>query len=291
MQSKCVVILCTKKDYVETMFKNLKKQDDKDILICLVIESRIAGENLKEELKSVVKKYNASGLDVKFCDDVIINNYVSKALNFDEKQNRFLEIYTMAMNINAQYYLLKKMKFKQVLFLDDDVLINGQLSDVFDFNCFGFTRNCLSSGRGCEGKDFMNELLMLSGVDYKTYLSHNINGGVKLYINERLDVYEWLLKEFYSNDIFYKYWKMFKQTGKMKSVAWFLDQFFDNAFAWRIGENMHILEPVCRTVWTYTPKYRLKDKNLYTNKVLTHYACGKLKKEFLKDLHEAGVIK
>lgn len=285
----CVIILVHNILYFETMLRNMPKQND-NIIFIICNDERVV--DLKKEIIEKFVKYKNKA-NFKFLPVSKTIEFIKQKLKLNKIGKEFIEMYNMGGNINPIFYL--KDKFEKYLILDDDVLIFKDLIDIFECeesNKNMFCRNFLSSGRGRENDDDMKMWLDFSKVNFETYLTNNINGGQKLYVNDSLEIYGKMLEEFYNNEWFLNNWKRWKIEGKNKGKAFFMDQYFDNAFAWRIDQNKkenNTLSKYCFVL--YSMKSLLKHKEKYLNNYVIHYCCGKNKFEFVKELQKAGLVK
>lgn len=285
----CVILLVHNLQYFEIMLKNMPTQDSK-ITFVICNDDRVV--NLESEIKVLCRKY-CKLAKFRFLPIRKTNEYIRETLRLTEAGKKFLNEYTMGGNINPVYYL--KDKFEKFLILDDDVLILKDLIDVFECEESEnnmYVANFLSSGRGRENDPDMHKWLKFSGVDFDTYMTNNINGGQKIYNAKYMEIYGNLLEQFYNSSWFRENWKTWKTTGKQKSKAWFMDQYFDNAFAWKIGQNakrFNTLGKFCRIIFSL--KSLLKNKSKYLDSYVIHYCCGKDKFKFVEILQEEGLLK
>lgn len=287
MGKYAVCMLATNLYFFENMIKNLSEQNN-DLLFVIALDKRVA--DIEHEVKKLIRQNNKHHINFKVLKDEVVTNYLFENLSLTKNGMKFVKEYTMGMNINTYYYLFDKYKFDKIFFVDDDVLINKNLDAIFALNDYSFQKNFMSSGKYDEGKPNMNAWLDFSGLSFKTWASFNCYGGHKLYIYDKkhVKIYGDLLCKFYNNDVFRNNWEYYIATGKQKTKAWFMDQYFDNSFIHIIGKANDNLKGYVRTILSY--KYPIKNKNKYLDCVLTHYACGKMKIKFLDDLRMEGIL-
>lgn len=301
MKEKIVCVLCNNLYFFKLMLVNMPKQSE-EIGFVIFNDERVV--DLKEDIKAFLKEYkDKTGCNNRFkvVSAKEVNEYLLSSLEGLTKSGKqYLQEYTMGLNINVQYYIMSKYKeVKKFVYLDDDILINGDLEEVFKEEDFLYVGNNFCSGKEWTEKDsFAQEVLYLADVSLERWKTHNINSGCRLFIcrDGYLKVYEDLLVMFYNNREFRRYFALYKATGKYRTRSFFQDQYFENCFLWRINRQNSNMHKYCRLVYSFVNKRGeyagLKDKRLYNNKLFTHYALSKKNKmEFLKSLIEEGIIK
>lgn len=300
MCKKIVCILCNNLEALKITFANMPKQN-KDISFIIFNDERVKdiGDEIKEFLDEVRSKIENK---IKFVSAKQTNDLLIKNLNgLTESGKHYIEEYTMGLNINMQYFIMKKVSGdKKVIFLDDDVIICGNLDEVFEENEVAYCGNCFSTGgKGwVNGTDeFADEILKLANVNAKKWTTKNVSGCCRMltYSNEEIKMYEKVLVEFYNSKVFRKNFSVYRNTGKNKCKSFFQDQYFENCFLWRIDKQNNIMDKYCRNMFVYVNRkgeyVGLKDKRKYFDKVFLHYGVGKHKEKFLNDMVDEGLLK
>ena len=290
----CVCILCNNLQFLKAMMYNMPRQNE-EIVFVIGNDTRVV--DLENDIKEFFKNAKRLNLNNKVIviTDKKVNKFCEDTLDMNESGNEYLYEYTMGMNINLQYYLMfnEKADFEKILFLDDDVLINRNLMDIFKKDDFLFARENLVGGASCKGSKWNDIWVELSGAqDADEFYDGYINSGVRMYINEEKyrEVYKGLLKQFFENKRLRKWFNAWKKTGKNKGLAFFQDQEFENSFALKIGKRNRGMEMFCNTLHSFKEESRNVNLFYYTRKHITHYVCGSWKKEFLRLLDREGVI-
>lgn len=217
----------------------------------------------------------------------------------------FFDSYTMSLNIIAQWYLLKYKNYDKVLFLDDDVILNNGIEEIFNQDHSMFYKFRLSAGpatyEACSKKCLTVNTAFADIFDYTfnkdTYkevvLDTHINGGQRLYCKSDVDIekYEYYLKRFFENAALYDIWE-----NRRHHCSWYLDERFEGYFAWKTGifnndmakyayvEVVNIYNPN-NGVLANMPKYKRIQKAVWHNAT-----CGK-KKDWISILVQHGLIK
>lgn len=293
-------VLCNNLSYLKAMINNMPKQDE-NVVFFIFNDERVI--DLRNEIKEFLIEYkNRTKCKNKFkiVNAKQVNDFVINSLpNLTTSGKEFVEEYTMGLNINVQLYIMDKYKeIEKFIFVDDDVLINGDLSEIFKENKILYCRNFMSSGNGWKNEDeYAQNVLRLAKVDLETWKTFNVNSGCRLFINN--DFYRCKYKEtitdFYNNSFFKDLFITYKTTGKGKTKSFFQDQLVENAFCWRVDSQNKEMDKYCLTCFSYVNKKNeyvgFKDKSKYRSKILTHYAIGQNKKIlFLKDLIKCGLL-
>ena len=291
MSNKNAIVILTHNLYfTETVLKNMPKQKGIDIIF--VNDVRV--KNCITGLNKLIYKYNLQR-NARIFSSIVINRYIKSVLELTEDGISYLEMYTMGMNINAQYYILAhpRSPYKKAIFLDEDVLINKDLSEIFEKEEFSFLGSIMNTGhiycsdeRSVAWKDFAK-------CECKTWVDSYINGGQRIYTgtDKFKRMYKKLLEEFYNNEVFYACFKRWKETGKNKSYAFFQDQNFETSFIIRSGLGNYNMKEYCRYVCGFG---LLKHKEKYIEKHLLHFAlCVDVNKkiDFIKMLQKEKIIK
>lgn len=302
MIKKIVCILCNDLDALKINFANMPKQSE-DISFVIFSDERVKDiskeissfiEELRTKIKNRIKLVSA-----KQTNDFVIENL--KGLS--DSGRSYVKEYTMGLNINMQYFIMKKVQgSKKAIFLDDDVIICGDLEEVFKENETLYCGNCFSTGgRGWENEEnvdeFVKEILNLAKVDVDTWKTKNVSGCCRMLICDKEEerMYEKVLVEFYNSEVFRKNFGIYRKTGRNKCKSFFQDQYFENCFLWRVGKQNGRMDKYCRNIFVYVSKkgkcIGLKNKRKYFEKVMLHYGVGKHKKRFIDDMVEEGLLK
>lgn len=290
MGKYAVCILCHNLHFLKVMFDNMPEQSE-DITFVIVNDSRV--KPLVKQIWDLMKGYDLPN-KVYFLNDEKVNTFVKKDLKLSNSAKEFVDINTMCLNQNLPYYFMQKgaNEFDKLLMLDDDVLINGNLLEIFNSKEPIYNYNGLTTGKG-DNSDFMQEYLKIVNVSREIWETHSLNSGVRLYFlnnNVHKQIYVDCLKQYFESEILKNYFKFWVDNGKVskgKTHAFFQDQFLENAFAWRINCHNSKLDKFCRILYAAN----LKNKHLYRNKIICHYCLPAWQKiKFIDELREAGVI-
>jgi hypothetical protein len=281
-----IVVLVNNIEFFETMLRNMPEQTDSELVI--ITETRVG--DILGKIRKLLQRYKIEG---RVFTSEQINKYMLKALEFTESGKIYLEQYTMGMNINVQYFLLThpQSKYEKVLYLDDDVIINKDLSDLFKREEYASLKYLLSAGVKCENDERHIKWRKFAGCEFQAWLHGYINSGQRLYSRSQsfLKLYKLMLERFYNSEYFYGQWSHWKETGKNKYYAFFQDQNFETSVTMRYGVNNDNMKKYCRLILSIKNPY--KDLTRYVDKHLTHYACGQYKRDFLELLRCNKVIK
>jgi hypothetical protein len=269
------------------MLKNMPRQTKSDFIV--ITDSRV-NPNIKLDVSALLYDFK---IPAKVFDSKYINRFCLRHLDLNERGQQFIEEYTMGMNINVQYYLFAHPRsfYTKILYLDEDILINKDLVDIFDNEQYAFYHYLLSAGVKCEDDFRHKKWRDFAECDFDTWIDQYINSGHRLYSfsDSFLALYKAKLEQFYNSKHFYRRWSEWQHEGKGKTWAFFQDQNFETAVAIKSGLINNNMSQYCRLVLSI--KNPLKNLELYRDKHLTHYACGQDKIEFLKMLKNSKIIK
>lgn len=285
-----VCILCHNLFFLETLLKNMPEQDER-ISFCIANDSRVI--DLQKQIKHVIKKYNFAN-KFYFVSNDKVNEFCKRDLKLSDDAKNFIDINTMCMNQNLPYYFMfgSEKKFNKLLMLDDDMLITGDLMQIFELKKPAYLKTGFSTtGKGMETDDLMQEFLEIAKVSYSKWITHNIISCIRLYFLENAEhkkSYKDCMKKYFESKCLKGYFEYWKESGKGKTKAFFQDQFLENCFAWRINCQNDDMKKYARCF--YILKGLPKNKEKCVDKILTHNGCGQGKMEFLKILGEEGII-
>ena len=290
MGKYAVCILCHNLHFLKVMFDNMPEQSE-DITFVIANDSRV--KPLVKQIWDLMKGYNLPN-KVYFLNDEKVNAFVKKDLKLSDSAKEFVDINTMCLNQNLPYYFMQKgaNEFDKLLMLDDDMLITGDLMQIFELKKPAYLKTCFSTtGKGMENVDLMQEFLEIAKVSYSKWITHNIISCIRLYFLDNVEhkkSYKDCMKKYFESKCLKGYFEYWKETGKGKTKAFFQDQFLENCFAWRINCQNDDMKKYARCF--YTLKGLPKNKEKCVDKILTHNGCGQGKMEFLKILGEEGLI-
>lgn len=281
---------------LEVMLKNLPSVS---IKYTIIIDKRLCQDY--SHIEALCKKYNVQQFEIIDSDEIF------KAFKKDIKLStwEFFNDYTMSLNIIAQWYLIKYKKYSKVLFLDDDIILNNNIVDIFKEDKSLFYVYRLSAGAAsykecsktalkvCEAFADIFEYEFNENNYKETVLDTHINGGQRLYCKSDVDIekYEYYLKKFFENETLFEVWQ-----NRRNHCSWYLDERFEGYFAWKTGifnndmtkyayvENKNILNEK-NGVLAKMPKYKHIQKAVWHNAT-----CGK-KKDWIDTLAKFGLIK
>ena len=266
-------------------------EQSEDITFVIANDSRV--KPLVKQIWDLMKGYNLPN-KVYFLNDEKVNAFVKKDLKLSDSAKEFVDINTMCLNQNLPYYFMQKgaNEFDKLLMLDDDMLITGDLMQIFELKKPAYLKTCFSTtGKGMENVDLMQEFLEIAKVSYSKWITHNIISCIRLYFLDNVEhkkSYKDCMKKYFESKCLKGYFEYWKETGKGKTKAFFQDQFLENCFAWRINCQNDDMKKYARCF--YTLKGLPKNKEKCVDKILTHNGCGQGKMEFLKILGEEGLI-
>jgi len=293
MNNKYAIVILTHNLYfTEVALQNMPKQTDIDIIFI----NDVRYKDCMKGLTDLIIKYKLQ-MNARIFSSTKINSYIRSILKLTKDGNSFLDMYTMGMNINAQYFILghPNSPYEKALFLDEDVLILRDMIDVFKKEKVANLRSILNTSFYQANDDYALAWQEMAGCDYETWKYAYINGGQRIYTWTKTfrDEYRNLLEKFYNTKVFYESFKRWKTTGKNKSKAFFMDQSFETSFLVRNNlQNDNIKQYVRYLVGSKCIEDTRKAK--YLDRHLLHYAItvDKVKKaSFLRVLKKEGLIK
>lgn len=230
MGKKAICILCNNLDYLQA-FVNNYNQKDEDLII--VNETRVG--NKIEGIRRITKDNNVIILDSK---EIVLQ--FKKTVS----DNVFVDEYTMGMNILAQWYVFRNYDYEKVLFLDDDVLINDKIDELFEFDKSLFYKFRLSAGGKVYNENGPKYKLLIKAFGdifdldineenyQEVWIGNHLANGQRMYTKNDYDFqyYEQTLKKFYENEILRALW-----NNRTLHTSYHLDEWFETMFAYKTG--------------------------------------------------------
>ena len=285
-----ICILCNNVFYLQNIIDNFQYKNNKSIDLIIINETRI--KNLLNEFKEICKDINNIIL--------IDGKNIIDRFKTDIIDTKFVDIYTMGLNILQNWYVFKYMNYDKVIVVDDDVIINN-LDNIFKYDESLFYKFRLSAG----GKTYNENSLKYKKL-IKTYcdifdleinsnnyadlwIDNHINAGERMYTKKDFNIreYEEYLKRFYANSGINYFWNIRKKPG-----SYYLDEWFESFFAYKTG----IINDILRIEKLAFIEIRNNDKinfEKYTNAKdypIWHNATCSHKKDWLKILKEYNII-
>lgn len=285
------MVLCTNYDFLEVMIKNLPSEL-KTVPFIIVIENRLQRSPSVERVKKLMHENN---LKYRVEKATTITNWFVDC--YTDGKNKFVENYTMGMNILAQAYFFKYYKLNGLLFVDDDVIFSSGTVEILKMKKSAFKYYRLSAGpadwESLSGKHAVtyNELAKVTSFKgtYKDYIDNHISSGNRFLYRDDFNVNEYIqrLQEFFKSKIFEHNWSVYKETGKGKMNAFYLDEKFETMAYHSMGILDFALEPYV-VLETSKPEKLLKGKLL--RRPIWHNATSSHKYETLEILRKKGEI-
>lgn len=228
---KAICMLCNNTDFLKTFIDNFQYKNKKDIDLILINETRIGNklQKIKEICANIKNVIIIDGND-------IINKFKKEITN-----HKFVDEYTMGLNVLQNWYVFKYMNYEKVLVVDDDVIVND-LENIFNYDKSLFYLFRLSAGGKTFEQNSKTYKMLINGMcnifdininkeNYtKLWTNNHINAGERLYVRKDFDLnkYEEYLKKFYENQYIRYLWHIRKKPG-----SFYLDEWFESLFAYK----------------------------------------------------------
>lgn len=280
-----IAILVNDLEVFEYVVKNITLDKSKYKFI-LFTDTRIG-----DKTRTIKKLAESNNLNFRLFTDAEVNNKLVKIVN-----TPFVFEYSMSLNILILWFCIKHCRnIDKLLILDDDVLINGDISMLFDDKP-KFMRDSLAAanlihGIKCGNKksiDLYNEFNRIFDMSvephflYKNYMNGGIKYYVRMYIN--IDLYELYLKRFFESNVIYEVWK-----NRRSYKTFFLDERFEQMLAIKFKMYNHDMDKYSMLV---NQKFEKIDFRKFetTKKKLLHICNNQWKMQTFEKLVEMGVI-
>jgi hypothetical protein len=280
----CFCILCNNKKLLKVMLCNIPKSINK-MQFYIFTDDRI--KDIYEDINKICKTY-------------ITNYKIIKASTVNKKfksiiNNEFVLDYTMSMNILMQWYLFKYENVDNILSLDDDIILNEGVKEIFCDAKSKFKvdylrkakRNFLNLGRE---EELLKEFFIIFNMKYDSYIFYNnyVNGGHFLICKKDVDLnqYEKYLFKFFDNKIIYDRWKQ-----RRSHISYQLDEKFITLLAISNNIENNLLK---KDVKMFVEKNeKIKDITIINSKTkkIVHICNNSGKKQLYKRMISLGVIK
>lgn len=289
MNNNAICLLVNNLDYIQAFIRNLPTNIDKYDLV-LINETRI-GNKIKSISKITEDVNNVIILD----SQDIVKDFKENVLD-----NIFVDVYTMGMNILAQWYLFKNYQYNKVLFLDDDVLINEKIDDLFNNDKCMFYKFALS----CGGKTYYDNntkyrvLIKTFGDIYNLDINENtyreiwkanhLANGQRLYYKPDFDIDKYTndLSKFFSSEILKSFW-----TSRTMHTSYHLDEWFESLFAYTAGIINDDLKKYTYIEMSDNKKVDISKYNKINKCAIWHNATASHKTDWLVELKRNEIIK
>lgn len=284
------MVLCTNYDFLKVMMQNLP-DELKSVKFFIVLEDRLQRTPSKRNVQLMMEEFKLK-YKVLRSEDIIKWFKVYTKLDVP-----FIDNYTMGLNILSQAYFFKETKFDGVLFVDDDVIFSEGTLDILKNKESQMKYYRLSAGPATkeglsvEGARVYDELAKTTGFrgTYEDYIKNHISSGNRFLSRNdfKVDIYIKMLIRFFKSELFEEKWAYYKETGKGKMAAFFLDEKFETMAYHRLGNLNFGLEPLVKLEVSKPEK--LSNKKLI-NKPIWHNATSSHKYKTLEILRERGEI-
>ena len=289
MKNNAICLLVNNLDFIQTFIKNLPKNIDKYDLI-LINETRI-GNKIKSISKITENLDNVIILD----SQEIANEFKEKVVN-----TKFVDEYTMGMNILAQWYIFIKYDYEKVLFLDDDVLINEKIDEIFENDkCMFYKFGLSCGGQAYDDNNVKYKALIkafgdMYGLDinrttYKDLWKNNhLANGQRLYYRKDFDIEKYTddLAKFYSNEILRTFW-----LNRTMHTSYHLDEWFETLFAYTAGIINDELKKYTYIEMSDNKRIDFNKYNKINKCPIWHNATASHKTDWIIELKKHNLIK
>lgn len=286
-----IMVLCTNYKFLEVMLRNLP-QEIEGIPLIIILENRLKQTPTKQKVELLCESLEIENFRIINATQIVKWFKTESGLN-----NDFIDNYTMGMNILAQAFIFSKSKIPGVLFVDDDVIFSEGIAKALRLNKSQFKYYRLSAGpshyeqMSSEGKKGFDELARVTNFkgEYEDYIKSHLSSGNRFLHRSDFDIemYMGFLKQFFTSKYFEEKWRYFKETGKGKMAAWYLDEKFETMAYFTMGIIKFGLEPF---VVLETSKAEKLGKGKLLRRPLWHNATCSHKENVLKILLERGEI-
>lgn len=287
---KAICMLCNNTTYLQAFINNFQYKNKNDFDLILINETRIG--NKIDEIKKICNGIN----NVLIIDgNCIIEKFKKEIID-----HKFVNEYTMGLNILQNWYIFKYYNYEKVIVIDDDVLVNN-LDKIFAYEKSLFYLFRLSAGSKTYQSNSKQYRLLIKGMSQifdleiksdnytELWTNNHINAGERLYIKKyfNLEKYEEYLKRFYDNEYIRYLWHIRKKPG-----SFFLDEWFESFFAYKTG----IINDLMKTEKLAYIEIRSEDKidfNKYekaSKYPIWHNATCSHKNIWLENLKKANKI-
>lgn len=224
-----ILVLANNLNYFRFFVKNYPSEIKNDNYKLFVVNEVKIGNKL-EELNNILENSDITNYVI-LSSETIYDKFKEDYLS-----NNFVDEYTMGMNILSLWYVKKYFEdVKKLLWLDDDVILNKNISKVFESDTHLFKTNRLSAGspifesQSKNSKNIYNEWFRIFNIKFSQdwwineYIKKYSNSGQFLVNLDKLDIknYESKLCDFYRSDIFYTAW-----TNRRTHTSWYFDERF-----------------------------------------------------------------
>lgn len=276
----------------EQMCKNFPQEVVDDKLI-IVIEDRIGTD--EKRIKDIL---SLSGLDLDY--KILKASKISQKFKEDVTDTKFVDEYTMSMNILGLWYIFKYYKkANSILAIDEDEIMFDGINSIFD----GEDKHLVDTLRRAQGNvkeskkhfEMNKEIASYFNLEYTQeirdkYFRWYGNGGCNLWYKNNFDLklYEEALKLFFESKLMREIWLKSRRQNR-RYTAYQYDERFLTLYTIKLNQQNDYMKPFARLI--LSKKCTEKELIGYCKKVLVHNCCGVGKKETYEKLRKAGCIK
>lgn len=225
-----------------------------------------------------------------------VTDWYKNILGLNETGLKFIDSYTMGMNILSHYFTLYGLGYDKCFFMDDDIFLIRKLDGIFEENVnvhcrdpfSPFADNSRTPG-GIAALE-LQKIFQLESIPISNINTLKIQGGHRLWVKNGIHKTNYLnfLCQFFNNKILYEGWsKKLNEERGYKVPYWLIDQHFEAMYIRFILElwpemvkfdNLANLEYGRK--W---PKYTRRPKTW-----MVHYANGVHKEKLYEDFCKAA---
>lgn len=217
---------------------------------------------------------------------IITSNEVNQKFKECIVDNKFVDEYSMSMNILSIWYIFKyNRKINKVLLLDDDVILNKGIARIFDnnHNCFKYYRMSAGSSNFYDQSknqiEIFNEWFKIFDLKYSDelwdkYLKGNLSSGQRLIVRDTFDItkYEKYLKRFFESSLLFDVW----QKRRVPTSGYFDERFETFYYFDELNDDLHydvfliISKPEKVKSYKATQKYAIVHNATKSHKIKTY---------------------
>lgn len=290
MSKNAICVLANDIKFFKLMICNLP-EDFKDYALIVVNEDRIGDKT--QTLQKILKMYNVKNYIILKATD-IVNEFIKQN---KLKTTKFINDYTMGMNILSLWFLIAKYNFNKILLTDDDVIFFEGLKNVFSLNKNAYVTYRLSAGLkyeklGKTEKKVFEEWykifdLTLNKETHDAYIKNYLSSGQRLIVVKNINIkeYEKYLIKFFESKILFERWE-----NRKVPTSGFLDERFETFFFLNKIEK-DLLKDFVTIHCLGIEKTKDNDYYKFKNKTIFHNATKSHKKEIYKEMIKRGIIK
>lgn len=289
-----VIILENNPNWAQITSANLPAKLRDTTSFLFIIEDRIGTTDsiIKDNFKDLSCNYF-----------ILTSSEIIEYWDKSHERSSFMHKDTLSSNILALWYIKETCpNVKQVLMLDDDIVLQNNFEDVFDIDgnlfCRSAFMNLMPRTVSSASKNmqlYWNELFNIfdwhpDDEEYIQVRKQYICTGTRKIVLDQIDFdyYEQSLIRFYDSKLFEV---ICDNKDKNKAKYWYLTELFEN-IVWRdILNNALYTNKLCFTFFASIAKTTDSALRKATIYPILHIACGKSKKALYNKLIELDYIK